>query len=81
MTNERLALTKEESNAVSRSSKSLASHQAIKCEERVQALALLMLHFCAGLQHVQDLEEKERDARKCEPPEEDSTEFTGTISP
>lgn len=25
-----------------------------KSDEKVQALAVLMLHFCAGLQHIQD---------------------------
>ncbi|PSN46042.1 PDZ domain-containing protein 8 [Blattella germanica] len=28
-----------------------------KSDEKVQALAVLMLHFCAGLQHTQDQEE------------------------
>lgn len=31
------------------------------CDERVQALALLMLYYCSGLQQVQDLEEMEKD--------------------
>ncbi|CAG7832375.1 unnamed protein product [Allacma fusca] len=62
ISNERLALTKEEASA-SPSAKSSISYQAVKCEERVQALALLMLHFCAGLQHVQDLEEQQRECR------------------
>ena len=64
VTNERLALSKEEGHAGPSAAKSPVSYQAMKCEERTQALALLMLHFCAGLQHVQDLEEKERDSRK-----------------
>ncbi|XP_021925331.1 PDZ domain-containing protein 8 isoform X2 [Zootermopsis nevadensis] len=37
-----------------------------KSDEKVQALAVLMLHFCAGLQHAQDQEEaskKEIDSR------------------
>jgi hypothetical protein len=37
-----------------------AAVEIARVEGRVQALALLMLHFCAGLQHVQDLEEIER---------------------
>jgi hypothetical protein len=28
-----------------------------KSDEKVQALTVLMLHFCAGLQHTQDQEE------------------------
>ena len=62
VTNERMAWGKEESNvAVSQASKLIFGSKVIKCEEKVQALALLMLHFCAGLQHVQDLEESAKE--------------------
>lgn len=30
-----------------------------KNNEKTQTLMILMLHFCAGLQHIQDLEEQE----------------------
>ncbi|CAH1777600.1 unnamed protein product [Owenia fusiformis] len=33
-----------------------------KCDERIQALALLMLHYCAGLQHCMDqMEDQEQE--------------------
>lgn len=32
------------------------------CDERVQALAILMLFYCSGLQQVQDLEEMEKES-------------------
>lgn len=30
-----------------------------KSDEKTQALTVLMLHFCAALQHIQDLEEQD----------------------
>lgn len=29
-----------------------------KSDEKVQALAVLMLHFCSGLQHIQEIEDE-----------------------
>lgn len=31
-----------------------------KSDEKTQALTVLMLHFCAALQHIQDLEEQDQ---------------------
>jgi len=31
-----------------------------QCDEKVQAITVLMLHFCAGLQHTQDQEDQQQ---------------------
>lgn len=59
-TNERLALSKEES-LTPPSARANIALQIARCEEKVHALSLLMLHYCAGLQHVQEEEENEKD--------------------
>ncbi|KAK7862818.1 hypothetical protein R5R35_000842 [Gryllus longicercus] len=59
-THARLALEGATESSSGRADPATAARNAFligKSDEKVQALAVLMLHFCAGLQHAQDLED------------------------
>ena len=40
--------------------KKLLSQQLDKCEEKLESLMMMMVHYCAGLQHCLDMEEAQR---------------------
>lgn len=54
----RMRLAREEVECHDATEKARLAFLIGKCDEKVQALAILMLHFCAGLQHTQDQEEQ-----------------------
>lgn len=54
----RMQLAREEVECQDPAEKAHLTHLISKCDEKVQALAILMLHFCAGLQHTQDQEDQ-----------------------
>ncbi|XP_034235149.1 PDZ domain-containing protein 8 [Thrips palmi] len=54
----RMQLAREEGDCQDTAEKTRLAFLIGKCDEKVQALAILMLHFCAGLQHTQDQEEQ-----------------------
>nr|CAD7429133.1 unnamed protein product [Timema monikensis] len=62
-TQSRMQLAKEQQERKDPETNTKIAFLVGKSDERVQALAVLMLHFCAGLQHAQDQEEanKSRD--------------------
>ena len=62
MSNERMALEKAEAKA-SVTGKSVFRSKICDCEEKVKALAILMLHYCAGLQQVHEDEEIEKQSQ------------------
>lgn len=55
----RFALSKEEQLEKDAANKAKIAFLIGKSDEKTQALTILMLHFCAGLQHIQDLEDQE----------------------
>ncbi|XP_066999590.2 PDZ domain-containing protein 8 isoform X2 [Anabrus simplex] len=62
-TQSRMALAREEQETKDPTTHTKIAFLIGKSDEKVQALAVLMLHFCAGLQHTQDLEDTaKRDA-------------------
>ncbi|KAE8751360.1 hypothetical protein FOCC_FOCC001931 [Frankliniella occidentalis] len=54
----RMQLARKEVDCQDSTEKARLAFLIGKCDEKVQALAILMLHFCAGLQHTQDQEEQ-----------------------
>ena len=40
--------------------KKLLTQQMDKCEEKLESLMMMMVHYCAGLQHCLDTEEAQR---------------------
>nr|CAD7403184.1 unnamed protein product [Timema cristinae] len=56
-TQSRMQLAKEQQERKDPETNTKIAFLVGKSDERVQALAVLMLHFCAGLQHAQDQEE------------------------
>lgn len=54
----RMQLAREEALCQDSTEKARLAFLIGKCDEKVQALAILMLHFCAGLQHTQDQEDQ-----------------------
>lgn len=56
-TQSRILLTKESNESKDPVSQARAEYLISKSDEKVQDLAVLMLHCCAGLQHVQDQED------------------------
>ncbi|XP_046985794.1 PDZ domain-containing protein 8 isoform X1 [Schistocerca americana] len=56
-TQSRILLTKESNESKDPVSQARAEYLISKSDEKVQELAVLMLHCCAGLQHVQDQED------------------------
>ena len=55
----RTTLVREEQVEKDQTNKAKIAFLIGKSDEKTQALAILMLHFCAGLQHIQDLEDQE----------------------
>nr|CAD7206733.1 unnamed protein product [Timema douglasi] len=56
-TQSRMQLAKEQQESKDPETNTKIAFLVGKSDQRVQALAVLMLHFCAGLQHAQDQEE------------------------
>lgn len=56
-TTSRMNLAKEEQGAKESTQRAKLAFLIGKSDEKVQALAVLMLHFCSGLQHIQDQED------------------------
>ncbi|KAL0275827.1 UNVERIFIED_CONTAM: hypothetical protein PYX00_003559 [Menopon gallinae] len=54
-------LLEKEQNEEDEEKKAKTAFLIGKNNEKTQTLMILMLHFCAGLQHIQDLEEQERE--------------------
>ena len=61
---DRSELARSEREAVDMSRKRLIGIKLDKSDEKIQALALLMLHYCAGLQHCLDQMEEDRQRKE-----------------
>lgn len=57
----RFTLAKEEQTSKDPTNKTKTAFLIGKSDQKAEALTVLMLHFCAGLQHIQDLEEQEKE--------------------
>ncbi|KAK6620823.1 hypothetical protein RUM43_011119 [Polyplax serrata] len=57
----RFSLVKEEQIENDATNKAKIAFLIGKSDEKVQALTVLMMHFCSGLQHIQDLEDQEKE--------------------
>ncbi|XP_053389441.1 PDZ domain-containing protein 8-like, partial [Mercenaria mercenaria] len=49
----------------------LVSQQLEKCDEKIEALMMMMVHYCAGLQHCLDQEEAHKRLLNMEPTNDD----------
>ncbi|XP_064609590.1 PDZ domain-containing protein 8-like [Liolophura sinensis] len=56
----RAELAKAEQESLDPGPKKILQCKIVKADEKIQALMVLMLHYCAGLQHCMDLEEAKR---------------------
>lgn len=56
----RAELGKAEQESLDPAQKKVLQCKIAKADEKIQALMVLMLHYCAGLQHCMDLEEAKR---------------------
>ncbi|EEB17881.1 conserved hypothetical protein [Pediculus humanus corporis] len=79
----RTTLVREEQVEKDQTNKAKIAFLIGKSDEKTQALAILMLHFCAGLQHIQDLEDQEKENEMAEeiklPPTSSSSSSFGEI--
>jgi hypothetical protein len=53
-------LTKAEEETIDQAQKELLRHQIAKSDEKVEAMMMMMLHYCAGLQYCLDQEQEEK---------------------
>lgn len=56
-------LAKVEEETIDLAQKALLRNQIVKSEEKVEALMMMMLHHCAGLQYCLDQEQEEKQRR------------------
>ena len=53
-------LMKLVSDTTDAAKKKVLTQQLDKCEEKLESLMMMMVHYCAGLQHCLDMEEAQR---------------------
>ncbi|XP_070554395.1 PDZ domain-containing protein 8-like [Ptychodera flava] len=77
----RTDLFKEEKQCTDVKEKARLNTQINKSDERLQALALLMLHYCAGLHDCTEQEEREKLKSELATKREDQKDVEGQVSP
>ena len=73
-------LTRQLQEADSHSARSAAKLAITKSNEKIEALMLLLLQYCAGLQHCLDQEEEQRQQLSSSAPAAESTTTSSTVA-
>ena len=72
-------LVKVEEESIDQSQKAFLRQQIDKSEEKVEALMMMMLHYCAGLQYCMDQEQEEKQKGSSTNKAADETESQGVL--
>ena len=72
-------LMKVEEESIDQSQKAFLRQQIAKSEEKVEALMMMMLHYCAGLQYCMDQEQEEKQKGSSTNKAAEETESQGVL--